>query len=136
VLDTGAMSAEIVVMTRDMKVVDSEVSDSTRAEIQKTMLGPTVLDSEKYAEIRFKSSHIEGKGPQHYVVTGTLELHGVSKTITFEVSGGPDRYSGRVRINQTDYGIKPVSSGGGTIKVKNELDLDLDISAKEFAAHQ
>jgi len=133
VVDTGAMSVEIVVQTHDLKVIDSEVSDSTRAEIQTTMLGPAVLDSGKYAEIRFKSSRIEAKGPQHYAVTGTLELHGVSRTITFAATGGPDRYTGRVKINQTDYAIKPVSSAGGTIKVKNELDLDFDISASEFA---
>ncbi|HWZ45169.1 MAG TPA: YceI family protein [Candidatus Saccharimonadales bacterium] len=133
VVDAGAMSVQIVVRARDLKVVDSEVSDSTRAEIQATMLGPAVLDSGKYAEIRFHSSRIEAKGPQHYTVTGTLDLHGISRTIAFAATGGPDRYTGHVKINQTDYGIKPVSSAGGTIKVKNELDLDFDISASEFA---
>jgi hypothetical protein len=53
------MAAEIVVAVKDMKVVDPEVSEKDRAEIQSTMLGPKVLDAARYPEIRFVSSRIE-----------------------------------------------------------------------------
>jgi len=125
-------NAEIVVLTKQMKVVDTEVSDSDRAKIQSTMLGPEVLNAQKYPEIRFKSLRIEQISPQHYHVTGTLTLHGVSKEITLEVSGG-DHYQGTVKLNQTDFGIKPVSVAGGTIKVKDQLELAFDLYPGEFA---
>jgi hypothetical protein len=32
-----------------------------------------------------------------------------------------------VKLKQTDYGIEPVSVGSGTIKVKDEIDLEMDI---------
>jgi hypothetical protein len=45
--DTGSHPAvEIHVYARELRVVDKNESDSDRAEVQKTMLGPEVLDSE------------------------------------------------------------------------------------------
>ena len=42
-----------------MRVRDAKVSDKDRAEIQKTMLGPEVLDVERYPEIVFRSTAAE-----------------------------------------------------------------------------
>jgi hypothetical protein len=127
VLDPQHMTAEIVVHTREMKVIDPGDSDSTRLEIQTTMLGPKVLNADKYPGIRFKSARIEQLAPQHYRVTGNLELHGVSKEISFDVSGSPGNYRGSTKLKQTDFGIEPVSIGGGTVKVKDVLDVEFDV---------
>jgi len=131
-IDAKNLSAEIVVLTREMKVMDKEVSDSDRAKIQSTMLGPEVLDAGKFPEIRFKSSKIEQTSPQHYRINGALTLHGVTKAITFEVTGDADHYHGTTKLNQSDFGIKPVSVAGGTVKVKDQLELEFDIYAEEF----
>src|SRR5205807_1931770 len=132
-IDAKNLGAEIVVRAHDMKVVDKEVSDSDRAKIQSTMLGPEVLDAEKFPEIRFKSSKIEQTSPQHYRVNGILTLHGTTKPITLEVAGDADHYHGTAKLNQTDFGIKPVSVAGGTIKVKDQLELEFDVYPGEFA---
>jgi len=128
-MDPAGLKAEVAFVTRDMKVTDPEVSDKDRAEIQSTMLGPKVLDAEKYPEIRFRSSRIEQTAPQRYRVTGTLELHGTSKELAFEVTGTPEHYHGATRLKQSDFGIKPVSLFGGSVKVKDELELELDVYA-------
>ena len=67
------------------------------------------------------------------MVTGLLELHGASRSISFEITGGPEVYHGGVKLNQSDFGIKPVSIAGGTIKVKDRLDLEFEVDAREFA---
>jgi polyisoprenoid-binding protein YceI len=121
------MAAEIIVTVKDMKVVDAEVSDKDRAEIQSTMLGPKVLDAARYPEIRFTSSRVESSGPQRFRVTGTLQLHGASRELSFDVTGGPDHYQGKTKLKQTDFGIQPVSVAGGTVKVKDELELEFDV---------
>jgi polyisoprenoid-binding protein YceI len=126
-LDPAHMTANIIVVTKDIKVTDPDVSQKDRTEIQTTMLGPTVLDAAKFPEIRFKSSRIEQTSPQHYRVMGTLDLHGASKEIVFEASGGPEHYHGATKLKQTDFGIKPISMGGGSIKVKDELELEFDV---------
>ena len=128
-IDLAHLTAEVTVVTREMKVTDPDVSDKDRAEIQSTMLGPKVLDQEKYPEIRFKSSGIKQTSPQHYQVAGTLELHGTKKEITFEVTGGPEHFRGTTKLKQSDFGIKPISLGGGSVKVKDLLELEFDVYA-------
>jgi len=125
--DPARMVANITVVTKEMKVTDPGVSEKDRNEIQTTMLGPTVLDVAKFPEIRFKSSRIEQTSAQHYRVMGTLDLHGASKEIVLEVTGGPEHYHGATKLKQTDFGIKPISMGGGSIKVKDELELEFEV---------
>ncbi|HEY2392457.1 MAG TPA: YceI family protein [Candidatus Angelobacter sp.] len=128
-VDPAALTAEIAVAVKDMKVTDREVSEKDRAEIQSTMLGPKVLDQEKFPEIHFKSSRIEQTSPQHYRVEGLLELHGVKHEITLQVTGEPSHYHGATKLKQSEFGIKPISLGGGSVKVKDELELEFDVYA-------
>ena len=132
-VDAKNMSVEIVVLTKEMQVTDPEASDSTRAEIQTTMLGPKVLDTDKYPQVHFKSSHVDKTDAGRYRVSGTLELHGTSKEISFEVSGAPDHYHGSTKLKQTEFGIQPVSIGGGTVKVKDQIEIDFDVYSGETA---
>jgi polyisoprenoid-binding protein YceI len=132
-IDTKNLSAEITVLAKRMKVTDAEASESDRSEIQSTMLGPKVLDVEKYPEVRFQSARIERVG-ESYRVTGTLNLHGVAKEISFEVWGTADHCHGKTTLNQTDFGIKPVSIAGGAVKVKDQVKVEFDIYPGEFAS--
>ena len=128
-IDPDGKKVEVSFSTKDMKVIDPEVSEKDRAEIQSTMLGPKVLDAAKYAEIRFKSLRIEQTSPEHYRVTGTLDLHGKQKELSFEVAGTPEHYHGATKLKQTDFGIQPISLFGGTVKVKDELELEFELYA-------
>jgi hypothetical protein len=47
------------------------------------------------------------------------------------MTGGPQEYKGNAKLKQTDFGIEPVSAGGGTVKVKDEIELEMDIYAGE-----
>ena len=123
------LKAEVSFAVKEMKVIDPEVSDKDRAEIQSTMLGPKVLDAGKYPEIRFKSSRIEQTSAEHYRVSGTLELHGATRQLGFEVAGTPEHYHGATKLKQSDFGIKPISLFGGSVKVKDELELEFDLYA-------
>jgi hypothetical protein len=128
-MDPEGLKAEVSFATKDMKVTDPDVSDKDRAEIQSTMLGPKVLDAAKYPEIRFKSSRIEQISPRHYRITGTLDLHGAHREMSFEVTGSPEHYHGATKLKQTDFGIQPISLFGGSVKVKDELELEFDVYA-------
>jgi len=131
-LDTKARTVEIVVAAKGMKVVDEDASAKDRAEIQSTMLGPSVLDTDKFPEIRFQSSHVEEIGGNRYRVKGKLDLHGVTKDLSFEVSRNVEGvYEGRTKLKQTDFGIQPVSAAGGTVKVKDELEIEFHIRGED-----
>ncbi|PYX57007.1 MAG: hypothetical protein DMG73_14060, partial [Acidobacteria bacterium] len=66
-IERGSFSDEkpvvdLVVNAHQMKVMDQDVSDKDRAEIQQTMLGPKVLDTEKFPNISFRSTQVEKLG--------------------------------------------------------------------------
>lgn len=124
-------SVELVVETAKMQVLDPKASDKDRAEIQKTMVGPEVLDTARYLEIRFQSTAVERKGEARWTVRGNLMLHGQTRPIAVEVSGQNGNYRGSAMLKQTDFGIKPVSIAGGTVKVKDAVRIHFEIVLTE-----
>jgi polyisoprenoid-binding protein YceI len=120
-------SVELQVDARRLEAVDPDLSAKDRAQVRQTMLGPTVLDSGRFPEIRFRSLRVEKAGAGKWRVHGDLTLHGETRPVTAEVSGGPGHYRGSAAVRQTDFGIQPVSAGGGTIKVKNEVRVEFEI---------
>jgi polyisoprenoid-binding protein YceI len=121
------LSVELRVDATTLRVRDSDASVKDRNEIQATMLGPQVLDSERYKEITFKSGTVEALGPSHWTVRGELTLRGQTRPVTAEVAEKAGHYTGRATVKQTDFGIKPVKVAGGTVKVKDEVRVDFDI---------
>jgi len=128
-VDTEARRVEFTVRSASMKVLDPKVSDKDREEIQKNMVGPEVLDVEKYPEIRFRSTTGE-QSAGSWTVKGELTLHGQTQPVTVTVKEQSGHYVGSAKIKQTDFGIKPVKVAGGTVKVKDELRIDFDIQLR------
>ena len=63
--DTGAHPAvEVHAHARELRVIGKDEPEKDRPEVQKTMLGPEVLDSEHHQEIVFKSTarNLPGRG--------------------------------------------------------------------------
>jgi polyisoprenoid-binding protein YceI len=105
---------------------DEKTSDKDRTTIQETMQS-SVLESDKYPEIRFHSTNATQIAKRGWRVTGTLTLHGVSRVLAVEVQPEGDAYVGSARLKQTDFGIQPVRIAGGVVKVKDELDISFKI---------
>lgn len=103
--------------------------DADQAAVQSTMQA-NVLESAKYPDIKFESTSIRRIGDSTWTVTGDLTLHGMTNPITTEVHKTSSGYSGEVRIKQSQFGIKPVSVAGGTVKVKDEVRIDFVIRPK------
>ena len=123
-------SVEITVDARRMRVMDKGISEKDRADIQQTMLGPKVLDSEKFSTIRFRSTRVELLGEGKWSLLGDLTIHGETRPVKVRVEGANGRYHGTAELKQKDFGITPVTVGGGAVKVKNELRIEFDIVSK------
>jgi hypothetical protein len=50
------------------------------------------------------------------------------RTVTVTVKKVGEVYTGSTRLKQTDYGMKPVSVAGGTIKVKDEVKIEFSVA--------
>jgi polyisoprenoid-binding protein YceI len=92
------------------------------------MQGIQVLDVAHFPEIRFQSTAVEAKGPDHWIVHGNLALHGKDRPIAVEVILKAGYYRGLATLKQTDFGITPVAVAGGTVKVKDEVKIEFEIA--------
>jgi polyisoprenoid-binding protein YceI len=124
--ETGAHPAvEIHVDARELRVVDKDESEKDRAEVQKTMLGPEVLDSEQHQEIVYKSSGAESAGQGKWTLQGNLTLRGQTRPVTVQVTLKDGIYSGEATVKLTDFGITPPGKAG--IRVKDELKIEFAV---------
>ncbi len=101
-------------------------------EIQLRMLGPEVLDAKHYPEIRLTTTAVEKTGSGALRITGRFTMHGHSKMISvpanYEENGkGGGRVHGQFTIQQTDFGIRPQSVAGGTVKVADEVTIRFQV---------
>jgi polyisoprenoid-binding protein YceI len=125
--DTTAHRVEVYAKASALRVRDAEVSDQDRAGIQNTMLGPEVLDAERYPEVLFRSTEAESAGADSWSIRGDLTLHGQTRPVTVELREAAGHYLGTSRFKQTDFGIKPVRVAGGAVRVKDEVRIEFDI---------
>ena len=125
--DTEAHKVELRVNAALLKVRDSGRSEKDRAEVEKTMLGPDVLDVERYHEIAFRSISVQAAGEGGWTVRGELTLHGQTKPVTVGVKEHSGRYTGSATIKQTEFGMKPVKAAGGAVRTKDEVRIEFDI---------
>ena len=125
-LNEAERTVELRVDVRQMRVLDPNLSADKRSQVQGKMLSPDVLDPERYPEITFRSTGVDEKN-SNLSVRGNLMLHGQTRPINVSVTRTQSHYRGSATVKQTDFGIKPISIAGGTIKVKDEVGIDFDI---------
>jgi polyisoprenoid-binding protein YceI len=132
-IDEKAARARFAVDSRQMKVLDPQLSPDKRRQVQERMLGPEVLDSIRFPAITFESTNVEQDGEGRLRVIGRLSLHGVTRPVSIVARKTNGRYAGTFAIKQRDFGITPVSIAGGTVKVKDELKIEFDIRTNTSA---
>jgi polyisoprenoid-binding protein YceI len=124
--DTGPHAAvEIHVNARDLRVLDKDASDKERADVQATMLGPDVLDSDQHREIIFKSTAAESTGEGRWRLRGNLTLHGQTHPVTVQVTLKDGHFTGEAAVKQTEFGIKPPGKAG--VRAKDEVTIQFDV---------
>lgn len=87
------------------------------------------FDATRYPTIRFRSEEITAVSAG-YRLSGTVEIHGVSKEITVDVnvtdSGDRWQIGSETTVRQTDYKITPYSQMFGAMKVADEVTVTFD----------
>lgn len=123
----GTLGAELTVRAAELVAVDPSLSAAKRADVTARMIGPDVLDAERYPDIRFSSTDIKPDGTDQWRMNGTLLLHGVARTVVGSVALRDAHYRGWVSLRQSDFGIRPISIARGTVTVKDNVRIDFDI---------
>lgn len=121
--------------SRQMKLEeDKSLSAEEQAQVERTMQ-MQVLESEKYPEIRFRSTSIEPASQDTWVVHGDLSLHGQTRPVSSTVRKQENAYVGRCQIKQSEFGIHPVRVAGGMVRVKDELDIQFSVLPAAGSRH-
>jgi polyisoprenoid-binding protein YceI len=105
--------------------------------VQSVMAGPEVLDVARFPTIALRSTGVRIENQQganaKLRIAGELTLRGVSRPVTVPVdvvrSDTSVKATGTFKVKQSDYGIKPVSAGMGTVRVKDEVEVRFTIVA-------
>jgi polyisoprenoid-binding protein YceI len=122
-------------------VVADDISAKDRQEIERRA-HDEVLETDGFPEINYECSRASsiqkmGEGLYSVVLNGDLALHGVTRhqpvPARVMLKGDSLRAAGRFSVRQSDFSIRPVSAAGGTVKLKDELKLSFDISARKQA---
>jgi polyisoprenoid-binding protein YceI len=117
-----------------LRVLDPKESADDRAKVQKTM-ETEVLRIAEFPQITFESTGVEAAGTDRFQVRGNLTIRGKSQPVVVPValkrlSDGTYEVTGEYKFKQSAFGIKPISLGGGTVKVKDELRTEFDLFLK------
>lgn len=140
--DDLSQASAVITVPADKLIIDSPAarqkaglgagpSDSDVRIIQQRILSSEVLDAVRFPQIKFTSRSIKAQGNGQLQVTGKMQIHGRSHPITVQAKyrsdGQRTAVDGQFNIRQTDYGIKPESVAGGTIKVKDSITIKFHV---------
>jgi polyisoprenoid-binding protein YceI len=130
-------SLRITFRSSSLTVVD-DISEKDRHEMNRRM-HDEVLESDSFADIVYECMRLSasktGEGEYWAALNGELSLHGVTRnqpvSARVSLSGDKLRAMGEVFVRQSDYEIRPVSALGGSVKLKDELKMSFDITARK-----
>jgi len=133
-LDDQDISKSTVNATIDVASLDTRVQQRDN-----DLKSDHFFDAAKYPTITFQSTKISKAGDDTAKMTGNLTIHGVTKEVTFDVTGptkaieimhGTRRgASATTRINRQDFGIVFMSNTlpGGDEMIGDTVTITLDI---------
>lgn len=135
--DNTQVESMLLIAEADKLSLIDKVSDKDASEIENTMRRE-VLEISKYPEIVYVSKDIsmnQIEGTKYAVqINGSLSLHGETRVqklrVEAEIVGKIIRAKGEFRLKQSDFNIKQVKALGGTLKVKDEVEISFDITAE------
>jgi polyisoprenoid-binding protein YceI len=136
--DEKDVTKSSVEFTAQVASVDTEVEAR-----DKHLRTADFFDVEKYPEMTFRSTRVERKGKDGYVLHGDLTLKGVTKPVAlpFTITGavkdpwGNTRFGieAHTKINRRDFGVNYGNAFAGGLDVGNEVAISLRLEAVQPA---
>jgi polyisoprenoid-binding protein YceI len=108
-------------------------------EVQKVMQSERVLDVARFPAIVFASRRVAltagATGPAALIIDGDMTLHGVTRPMTIRArvlldGAGRMAARGSFVLKQSDFGMVPVTAVGGTIQVRDDLDIQFVLTTR------
>lgn len=118
-LNADSTSFKVLEGTGGVKALDAGDKDGIAQTVNQDVL--------KGTPISFKSTAVRPDGDAQLHVTGDLELVNGVNLIAFDITVSDDgRVTGTATVKQTEWGMKPYSALFGTLKVVDEVGVEID----------
>jgi polyisoprenoid-binding protein YceI len=124
-----------------LKVTGKGDPPSDIPKVQQAMLGEEVLDVKRFPAVTFTSRRVSATratpGAVDLLIEGDMMLHGQTRAMAVRVTAAIDPNGLTVRggfpLKQTDFGIEPVTAAGGTVRVKDEVQVQFVLKARRMS---
>jgi polyisoprenoid-binding protein YceI len=125
--------------------IDATSIDTREPKRDAHLKSPDFFDVQKFPTLTFKSKRVEkGKEKGHLLLVGDLTIHGITKEVTFDVTGptpeqktpwgstavGADAHT---KIKRSDFGLKwnkALETGGVVVGDEVALDINVELNKK------
>ncbi|MFD0744390.1 YceI family protein [Phytohabitans flavus] len=101
------------------------LTDNDRGEIVNN--ARRTLDVDRHPTATFESTRVVA-GDDRATISGTLTVRGIAAAIDVDVRAvSPDRYRATTVVTQSKYGIKPYSAFLGALKVRDDVEVEIEV---------
>jgi polyisoprenoid-binding protein YceI len=141
--DPAQAKVELTLAAGSLHDREAKLSESDRRKVDAQAAGPEVLDAARAPEITFRSERVSvdggaSGGAVHGTIHGRLTLRGHTNPVdaTFEATREGEGWTvrGRARFKQSEFGIRPFSGFGGTVGVKDEVEVTFELALRPAAS--
>jgi polyisoprenoid-binding protein YceI len=100
---------------------------------------PDFFDVERYPDMTFRSTEVEGSSPSHFLVHGDLSVHGITRPVALEVEyhgvtsdpwgGRRAGFSASTELNREDFDLTwniALETGGVVVGKKIRLEFEIE----------
>ncbi|MGD0375907.1 MAG: YceI family protein [Streptosporangiaceae bacterium] len=109
------------------------LTDRDRREIAVT--ARRVLLADRHPDATFSATTFAPAAGGGGVISGSLTLASVTRPVQLQVSEpGPGHYLATTSVRQSDHGIKPYTAFFGALRVRDAVDVEIDIDLQEEPA--
>jgi len=127
----AASSAALSIDARSIEIVEAvggmkSLSDKDRKDIAKN-IDEKVLQTSKHPELKFESTSVSGSEP-NFDVAGNMTILGTTRPVKVALAVKGTDVTGKTTISQKDFGIKPFSAMLGAIKLRDDVEFELQVS--------
>lgn len=139
--DPSRATVTVTAAADSLRDREKGLSDGDREKVEAQTAGPAVLDAARSPEIVYRAEGVavpapeaSDRAPQEGVLHGELTLRGrtrpVDASYRAERDGDGWRLKGKARFRQSDFGVKPFSGAGGTVGVKDEVEVTFAVTLR------
>jgi polyisoprenoid-binding protein YceI len=143
--DPARASLELALDAGSLHDRERKLSEADRRKVDAQAAGPEILDAARAPEITYRSERVTvdgagagGGGPVRGTLHGKLTIRGRTNPVDapFEAARQGDGWTvrGKARFRQSEFGIRPFSGFGGTVGVKDDVEVTFELALRPAAS--